>query len=52
MYSQDKDSYIDGRYFVKEIKLTCNKSLKGGTIKISNLSVLTDALVTIKFKNN
>ena len=50
--SQDKDSYIDGRYFVKEIKLTCNKSLKGGTIKISNLSVLTDALVTIKFKNN
>jgi len=39
------------RYFVKEINLTCDKSLKGGTIKISNLSVLTDALVTIKFKN-
>lgn len=44
--------YIQGKYLVEKIKLNCAQSLKGSTLSIINLSVLTDALVTINFKND
>tara|TARA_B110001450_G_C17644314_1_gene490533 strand:+ start:949 stop:1920 length:972 start_codon:yes stop_codon:yes gene_type:complete len=47
-----KDPYIQGRYLVEKISLDCSSSLKGNSIEVINLSVLTDALVTIHFDNN
>ena len=43
--------YIQGKYLVEKIKLNCKQSLKGSSLSVINLSVLTDALVTINFKN-
>ena len=40
-----------GKYLVEEISLLCESSLKGQIITVNNLSVLTDALVTIKHLN-
>ena len=40
-----------GKYLVEEIYLLCGGSLKGQIIAVNNLSVLTDALVTIKHLN-
>ena len=40
-----------GKYLVEEISLLCQGSLKGEIITVNNLSVLTDALVTIKHLN-
>ena len=37
-----------GKYLVETLLLTCDQSLKGQVIEVVNLSVLTDALVTIK----
>ena len=44
--------YPQGKYLVEKITLNCNSSIKGQIIEVKNLSVLTDALVTINFKNN
>jgi len=44
--------YQQGKYLVEKIELICSKSLKGQTIEVTNLSVLTDALVTITDSNN
>ncbi len=40
-----------GKYLVEKISLTCESSLKGQIITVNNLSVLTDALVTITHSN-
>ncbi len=40
-----------GKYLVEKISLTCDQSLKGLPIEVRNLSVLTDALVTITHLN-
>ena len=40
-----------GKYLVEKISLTCEESLKGQIIEVKNLSVLTDALVTITHLN-
>jgi hypothetical protein len=40
-----------GKYLVEKIVLTCDKSLKGQAIEVRNLSVLTDALVTLTHLN-
>ena len=40
-----------GKYLVEEIYLLCESSLKGQVIRVNNLSVLTDSLVTIKHLN-
>ncbi len=40
-----------GKYLVEKISLTCDQSLKGLAIEVRNLSVLTDALVTITHLN-
>jgi len=44
--------YPQGKYLVEKITLNCNSSIKGQIIEVKNLSVLTDALVSINFKNN
>ena len=41
-----------GKYLVEKIDLICSESLKGQTIEVTNLSVLTDALVTFTDRNN
>ncbi len=44
--------FVDGKYIVEKITLDCNTSLKGKSIEIINLSVLTDALITVNYANN
>ena len=46
------DPFIQGKYIIEDIDLVCNTSLKGSVIEIIHLSVLTDALVTINFKED
>jgi hypothetical protein len=46
------DPFIQGKYIIENIDLVCNVSLKGSVIKITHLSVLTDALITINFKED
>ena len=50
--SEVQSPYQQGKYLVEKIDLICSKSLKGQTIEVTNLSVLTDALVTIIDRNN
>ena len=50
--SESNDLYYQGKYINEKIFLECSLPLKGLSIKIVNLSVLTDALITINFKNN
>ena len=50
--SEAQSPYQQGKYLVEKIDLICSKSLKGQTIEVTNLSVLTDALVTITDRNN
>ncbi len=46
------DPFIQGKYIIENIDLVCNATLKGSVIEIIDLSVLTDALVTINFKED
>ena len=46
------DLYYQGKYINEKINLECSNSLKGLKIEIINLSVLTDALITINFLND
>ena len=50
--SDSEIPYIQGKYLIEKVTLNCNESLKGNTLSIINLSVLTDALVTINFTND
>ena len=50
--SEAQSPYQQGKYLVEKIDLICSKSLKGQTIEVTNLSVLTDALVTFTDYNN
>ena len=47
--TESNDLYYQGKYINEKISLDCLSSLKGLSIKIINLSVLTDALITINF---
>ncbi len=47
-----KDLFYQGKYLTEKISLTCSKSLKGSSLEIVNLSVLTDALITINFSDD
>ena len=47
-----KQPYLQGKYLVEKINLVCEESLKGTSIEIIDLSVLTDALITINFIDN
>ena len=46
------DPFVQGKYIIEKISLECNESIKGKFIEIVNLSVLTDALVTINFQED
>ena len=46
------DPFVQGKYIIEKISLDCNESIKGRFIEIVNLSVLTDALVTINFQGD
>ncbi len=50
--SEAQSPYQQGKYLVEKIDLLCGESLKGQIIEVTNLSVLTDALVTITHLNN
>tara|TARA_Y100001970_G_C14083414_1_gene775972 strand:- start:46 stop:996 length:951 start_codon:yes stop_codon:yes gene_type:complete len=47
-----KDLFYQGKYLTEKISLSCSKSLKGLSIEIINLSVLTDALITVNFSDD
>jgi hydrogenase/urease accessory protein HupE len=50
--SEAQSPYQQGKYLVEKIDLICVEPLKGQTIEVINLSVLTDALVTFTDGNN
>jgi len=43
------DLFYQGKYLNEKIEIDCSTSLKGLSIEIKDLSVLTDALITINF---
>ena len=47
--TESSDLYYQGKYINEKIILKCSTSLKGLSIEVKNLSVLTDALITINF---
>ena len=47
-----KDLFYQGKYLTEKISLNCSKSLKGLSLEIVNLSVLTDALITVNFSDD
>jgi len=46
------DPFVQGKYIIEKITLECAEDIKGRFIEIVNLSVLTDALVTINFNDD
>ena len=44
-----KEPYIKNKYIVEQITINCLQAINGSAIRIKDLSVLTDALVTINF---
>ena len=49
---ESSDLYYQGKYLNEKIILDCTRSLKGLSIEVINLSVLTDALITINFNED
>ena len=49
---ETKSPYVQGKYIVEDFNLTCSENIKGKSIQITNLSVLSDALISINFKDN
>ena len=50
--TESSDLYYQGKYINEKIYLDCSKSLKGLNIEVINLSVLTDALITVNFADD
>ena len=44
-----KEPFIKNKYIVDQITINCSQDINGSSIQIKDLSVLTDALVTINF---
>ena len=44
-----KEPFIKNKYIVEQITINCLQAINGSAIRIKDLSVLTDALVTINF---
>ena len=44
-----KEPFIKNKYIVEQIIINCSQAINGSSIQIKDLSVLTDALVTINF---
>ena len=49
---KSSDPFVQGKYIIEKISLECNQPIKGRFIEIINLSVLTDALITINFQED
>ena len=49
--SNSLETFQESKYLSEKISLQCNDSIKGKDIFIKGLSILNDALVTIKFLN-
>ena len=49
--TESNDLYYQGKYINEKISLECSSSLKGLSVEITSLSVLTDALITINFND-
>ena len=41
-----------GKYLLEIIELNCTQSLKGSTLNVTNMSFMTDVMVTIRFIND
>ena len=41
-----------GKYLLEIIELNCTQSLKGSTLNVTNMSVMTDVMVTIRVIND
>ena len=50
--TESNDLFYQGKYINEIILLDCLSTLKGSSIEIINLSVLTDALITINFNGD
>ena len=50
--TESNDLYYQGKYINEKISLECSSSLKGLSVEITSLSVLTDALITINFNDD
>ena len=50
--TESNDLFYQGKYINEIIFLDCLSTLKGSSIEIINLSVLTDALITINFNDD
>ena len=50
--AESNDLFYQGKYINEIIFLDCLSTLKGSSIEIINLSVLTDALITINFNDD
>ena len=50
--SEGSDPYVQGKYYIEKIVLNCSESIKGKSLEIIDLGVLTDALVTINFQDD
>jgi len=44
-----KEPYIKNKYIIEQITINCSQAINGSSLQIKDLSVLTDALVTINF---
>lgn len=44
-----KEPFIKNKYIVEQITINCSQAINGSSLQIKDLSVLTDALVTINF---
>jgi len=42
---------IEGKYLVSELSMTCGESIKGKEISLKGLSRITDALISVTFKD-
>ncbi len=41
-----------GKYLLEIIELNCSESLKGSTLNVTNMSFMTDVMVTVRFFND
>ena len=49
--SNSIEAFQESKYLTEKISMQCNDSIKGKNVFINGLSILNDALVTIKFLN-
>ena len=50
--NQSSKSKRSGKYLLEIIELNCAEPLKGSTLNVTNMSFMTDVMVTIRFIND